>query len=204
MNLKTNIIFWLSFSYILFYSLTFWLVGYEATAYIIAALLFGLSFMVLATWGLTGVRAFREGGREGEAVLAFSICVIAAYGLYTRIWSVFRISLHNPEWMQTSPVGLGAAVLLLIFFTGALLAPETREGNVPTKNYIWWAIAVFIAGCSLGVGIGVAISRDVGPIPKAEVMSSPMSTVPALTCGDPKPILVRSFCRARPNMTVMQ
>lgn len=194
-TLKTNIIFWLSVTYYALFALLFWLVGYDATAYVMAALIFGLAMMVLLTWGTTALRAFAEGGREGEAVLAFSICLIPAYAVVTRIWQVLRIQNDNPEWMLTSPIGLSAAVLLLIFFTGVLLAPETKGGVVPKKNYIWWAIGIFIAGIFIGATVAITLAKDTSVVtPQNKI--SPMSM---LNCGDPKPILVRAFCRARPQ-----
>lgn len=198
-NLKTNIILWLSLSYAVFYNLIFWLAGYEATAFILAGLLFGLAFMVLVTWGATGWRAFAQGGREGEAILAFSLCIIAVYAVYTRVWVWTRLYLGNPEWMDSSPIGLGAAVLLLIFFTGVLFAPETKGGVVPRKNYAFWALAIFFAGCFIGASIGVALSRDLPLVPISN--QSPLVSVPLPSCGGEKPVLVAAFCRARPNMT---
>lgn len=194
-----NIILWLVVSYFCTYWGLFWLVGYEGTAYIIAALLFGLASMVLFTWWTTGVQAVKD-GREGAAILAFSICVIALYGVTTRLTSVYRITMENPEWMNSSGLVLGQAVLLLLFFTGVLLAPETKGGNVPKKNLIWWALSLLAAGCFIGVIIGISLSKEIPTIPKAESMSAPMSLPAVPVCGTAKPVPVRAYCRARPNL----
>lgn len=197
-NLKTNIIFWLAVSFSTFYWGVFWLVGYAPTVYIISALVFGFSLIVFITWFRTGLRAFTQGGREGEAILAFVICLIAVYSVYVRLWSVLRVYLQNPDWMNTSPFGLGASVLLLIFFSGVLIAPETKGGNVPQKNYLLWGLGILVAGFFIGLTIGIALSQgDLPAVPKDTV--APMSAIPS-TCGDDKPVFVKAYCRALPMM----
>ena len=201
-NLKTNIIFWLSVSYFVIYALLFWFTGYEVTSYVIAAMLFGLSVMVMVTWFTTGVTAFRSGGRDGEAILAFMICVIAFYGITTRIWTVYKLGIGSPEWTNSSAIGLSNAVLLLIFFTGILLAPETKGGEVPRKNLILWGVATFVAGIFIGVSVGVAIVAPVERSAQPAQHQMFPSTSPA-QCSGGRPVLVRSFCRARPNLTTV-
>lgn len=192
-NLRTNIIFWLSISYFVVYGLLFWITGYEITSVILAGLIFGLAAMVFVTWFSTAVEAFQTGGREGPAILAFMICVIAFYAMTTRIWGVYKLGLDNPEWMNTSWIGLTNPVLLLIFFTGVLLAPQTQEGDVPRRNFVLWAAAIFVAGIFIGVSVGVAIGQP------AERRTFPNVSAPVPSCGNERPILVRSFCRARPK-----
>ena len=109
---------------------------------------------------------------------------------------VSKIALGNPDWMDTSPIGLASAVLLLIFFTGVVLAPNTRDGNVPAKNLIFWGAAIFLSGVFLGVSLGVSISRDKTPdAPTRGQLMSPMSG----GCSEPKPVYVKAYCRSRPN-----
>lgn len=201
-NLKHNVILWLSITYFAIYALLFWLTGYEITSFVIAGVLFGLAVMVLVTWFTTGVDAFRSGGRDGEAILAFMICVAAFYAVSTRMWVVYKLGIGSPEWTNTSAIGLSNAVLLLIFFTGILLAPETRGGDVPRRNFIFWAIAIFVAGVFIGVSVGVAI------VAPAEATQSKQKMFPNMTapisCEDPKPIPVKAYCRARPGMVTRQ
>lgn len=200
-NLKRNIIFWLSVTYFAVYALLFWATGYEVTSYVIAGLLFGLAVMVLVTWFSTGVAAFRSGGRDGEAILAFMICVAAFYAVTTRMWVVYKLGIGSPEWTNSSAIGLSNAVLLLIFFTGILLAPETRSGDVPKKNYLIWAAAIFVAGVFIGVSVGVAIVAPAEATQSTRHRMFPNSSAP-IDCEDPKPIPVKAYCRARPNMVI--
>jgi hypothetical protein len=192
--LRRNIILSLTAFYILLYTALFIFTGYEMTAFMLSSMIFGVAMIVLVTWSSTAYQAFRDGGREGEAILAFSICIVAAYAVYTRVWVVSKIALNNPEWMNTSPIGLASAVLLLIFFTGVLLAPNTRDGNVPTKNLIFWGAAIFLAGVFLGVSLGASLSRSDEP-QAVPTLISPMRG----GCEEPKPVYVKAYCRSRPN-----
>lgn len=191
---RRNIIFLLMAFYALLYTGLFIFAGYEVTSVLLSSMIFGVALIVLVTWSSTAFRAFRDGGREGEAILAFSICIAAAYAVYTRVWVVSKIALDNPDWMNTSPIGLASALLLLIFFTGVLLAPNTRDGNVPTKNLIFWGAAIFLAGVFLGVSLGASISHS-----DAAPMKGPIMTPMRGGCDEPKPVYVKAYCRARPN-----
>lgn len=196
-NLRTNIIFWLSISYFVIYGLLFWITGYEITSVVLAGLIFGLAAMVFVTWFTTAVEAFKTGGRNGPAILAFMVCVVAFYSMSTRVWAVYKIGIGSPDWTNSSWIGLSNAVMLLIFFTGILLAPQTEEGDVPRRNFVLWAAAIFVAGVFIGVSVGVAI---VAPTGRADARPMfPSVDVPA--CNDVmKPIPVRAYCRARPNI----
>lgn len=192
-SLKRNVILYLILFYAVIYGVLFWTTGYETTAVFLSMLIFGVSSIVFVTWASTAYRSFVSGGREGEMILAFSICVAAAYSVYTRVWILSKVALDSPDWMDKSPIGLGSAVLLLIFFTGVLLAPETKGGHVPVKNLIFWGIAIFIAGLSIGVVISNTIMHD------TEAAPIRYQSAPVLSCEPPRPVFVNAYCRKKPG-----
>ena len=79
--LRRNIILSLIAFYVVLYTGLFLFAGYEATAFLLSSMIFGVAMIVLITWTSTAYQAFKEGGRDGEAILAFSICVIGLYAV---------------------------------------------------------------------------------------------------------------------------
>lgn len=182
-RIRTNLAFWLLAGGLGAYMALFSLAGYEGTAYAIAALVFGASFLVITTWGSTGLRALQMGAREGEALLALAVCLFAVAAFYQRVWVIAKITFESPAWMDSSYLALFPGWLILFALTAILLAPGTTGGNVPLKNLIYWALAGALAGVVIGFLIG------------KETNAAPLK----ISCVEPKPVAVASFCRRVPT-----
>lgn len=194
--LRSNLIFWLCTAYIVGYAALYYFGGYAVSAYVLAALLFGIAFVVLYDWALTGIAAFRSGGREGSAILAFSMCIIAVYALHTRIWAMLKLAWGSPEWMDTSWMGQLAAVWLLMFFSGVVLSTGTQMGEIPKRTFVQYAIAIFIAGMFLGASIMLALRPGFFPHMNSRMVSpAGGSNLPRLTCPGERPVVVPAYCR---------
>ena len=129
--------------------------------------------------------------RDGAALLASGVCGLAFYAVYTRVWTSIRIALDSPEWMDKSPIGAFASLLLLMSLMAILFAPGTTAGIVPKRNLIYWVGAGFLGGLFVGLLIWVVLAKNTPEIP--------VSIVQALQCDDPKPVFVKAYCRAMPT-----
>lgn len=194
-SIFTNLLFWFVIVGFGGFALVFWIGGYDNTMYVMAALTFGVAIFIVGTWMTTAVEAFRGGLREGEALLCAAIFGIAAYAVYVRIWSVSKVSLGSPDWMEKSPFAALASLFLLMCLVAILFAPGTRGGVVPKRNLILWVLSGLVAGIAVGIVVGVAIAREIQPsaLRPAAISQS------ILDCQPPQPVFVGAYCRALPN-----
>lgn len=202
--MKTNFIYAICGFYIVAYFLVYFTAGYEAAAYLIAALMFGFGVMVFWDWAATAARGARDGGRDPEAILALAFLMLGVYALHTRVVTVAKISLGFPGWLDTHWISQLAGVELLVVFTAIVFAVGRQEREaMPKTSIIRFFIVGFLAGCFLSAIVaiyllGVKLPDDTPKRPGVGLSSA--QSLPRLACDDPmRPVLVNAFCRRAAN-----
>lgn len=127
-----------------------------------SGLVLGAAPILTYTWFTSAVQALKEGGRDDYSFLNFAIFTLCAAITYQRVWVTANRWMERPEWMQESALMPLAPWSIFFGLVLLLMAPDTREGTIPIKN--WWLllattlIGTAVASITVGFFLGRAVS----------------------------------------------
>lgn len=156
-NIYRNSALWITFLVVLSFSIFAFLFSAPSMIEIASGLMLGMAVTVVLLWAGTTIRAIRAGPSEGPGMLAMGITGIAFMMFAQRLWGNYVRWEGRPDYLVDSymtafMIWCTAAAWLLI-----ILAPGTRQNDIPTRNYVWFIFAggvgIFFAGLSVGASL---------------------------------------------------
>jgi len=127
-----------------------------------SGLVLGAAPILTYTWFTSAVQALKEGGKDDYSFLNFAIFTICGAITYQQLWITTMRWLGRPEWMLESALRPLATWSIFFGLVILMMAPETKEGTIPVKN--WWLllatalIGTSIASVTVGFFLGQAVS----------------------------------------------
>lgn len=134
--------------------------GYAVMIEVASAIISGMSLMIVIKWG----REAAVSGRDGKSGPDFLIFAVALYFLMTFIHRQilsFSRWLDKPAYLVDSIFISNAVFLMGVAAALVVLAPGTKNGDVPDGNQVY-----LVAGLITAAGL-IALALGLPPVPAA-------------------------------------